>query len=111
MSEFIKIVEEFGNNYFYVKIDYVDNNYKCAKIIGKIENSSAKICKLETEENYKFRGIGRKLVKEFEEIAKEKLCNTITLTSSNTESDKFWNKMDNFRNEFNSFFIKDITKY
>ncbi|MBN1324685.1 MAG: GNAT family N-acetyltransferase [Alphaproteobacteria bacterium] len=108
MPEFIKTIEEIDKDYFYVKIDFVDNEIECATLIGKIENDSAKICKLKTEKKYQFKGIGRKLVKEFELIAKSKSCKKIELVSSDTESDKFWNKMDSFSPESSSMFIKNL---
>lgn len=110
MIKIIKDIEKLDKtDGFYVKITCIDENTIYSTLVGRIEDKSAIICKLDTVKKYQLQGIGRKLVQEFESVARQKNCDFIKLISSNTESDKFWNKMESFNSINSSKFIKKLS--
>ncbi|NMA32347.1 MAG: GNAT family N-acetyltransferase, partial [Alphaproteobacteria bacterium] len=83
-------------NMIYVKI--YDGKFLCSKLFGLIVGKKAIINRIDTDTKYRFKGLGKKCISEFEQIAKERGATELFLASENEESHKFYKAL-NFKKD------------
>ena len=93
-----------------VTIEIHDGQILCSKFFGIIKEKKAFIIRIDTDKNYRFKGLGKKCVQEFEKIARQRGCTELVLASENEESHKFYNKLDFKKNPQSTMYAREIER-